>query len=314
MWAGHRGEVRAAACVIGALAQVACSGDGRLGGEPDDEATSSIASGSTTSGSSSTSGGTVTESADGVTGDGSPGSMFLGPYDHGSSPFPCDLFTQNCPVGEKCMAWADDGGSSWNATRCSPIADDPAAKGEPCHAEGSPTSGIDDCELGAMCWVEDPKTNEGVCVDYCVGSSQEPFCEDPDEQCPIGGDGAIVICRPVCNPLQTNACPEGQACYPILQEWMCAPDASGDLGAYGDPCDFINRCDSGLACLDSSTVPPGQPCEGASGCCTEVCDLDDPLGDLQCAGAAEGQICRAWYDEDTVAPGYEDVGACALPP
>jgi hypothetical protein len=85
------------------------------------------------------------------------------------------------------------------------------------------------------------------------------------------------------------------------------------MGAYGDPCEFINVCDPGLICLDAATVPPGQPCEGAAGCCTEICDLSDPAGDMQCAGAAEGQTCQPWYEEDSAPIGFEDVGVCALP-
>jgi hypothetical protein len=227
--------------------------------------------------------------------------------------FECDLFTQNCPPGEKCMPWANDGGNSWNATRCSPIADDPGSPGDVCMVEGSGTSGIDDCELGAMCWDVDPKTNIGTCVAMCTGDEANPICEDPDTACVITGDGAIVPCLPICDPIQQD-CLEGEACYPITDYWFCAPDASGDdLGAYGDPCEYINVCDPGLICLSAETVPAGEACEGAAGCCTEVCDLLDRTGDAQCTGAAGGQVCTAWYEEGSAPPGYEDVGACSLP-
>ena len=101
--------------------------------------------------------------------------------------------------------------------------------------------------------------------------------------------------------------------YPIHSRWQCVLDGSSELGAYGDPCLFDNQCDPGLVCLDDSTVPPGQACEGATECCTEICDLSDPAGDLQCAGAAGGQICVPWYAEGTAPPGFEAVGACTLP-
>lgn len=311
-------------CSVAVLAAGGCTDDRVLTEDGDGETsvstTLSTSTGSSTSGSSSTSIGTTTAAADDTddaatteaTTSTSAGSVFLGPADQGGSSFQCDMFTQDCPPGEKCMPWANDGGGAWNATRCSPIAENPAADGEPCHAEGSATSGVDDCERGTMCWDVDPKTLEGVCVDFCVGTYDHPYCEDPSEVCPITGDGAILVCVPTCNPLQTD-CLEGEACYPVGQYWLCAPDASGDLGAYGDPCEFINVCDSGLVCLDASTVPPGQPCEGAAGCCTEFCDLGDRLGDMQCAGAAEGQTCQAWYDAGTAPPGYEEVGVCALP-
>ena len=138
------------------------------------------------------------------------------------------------------------------------------------------------------------------------------YCENPDEICTVSGAGAVAWCEPLCDPVAQD-CPEGQACYPIQSRWECGPDASGDMGAYGDPCEFINGCDPGLMCLDASTVPPGLPCEDALGCCTEVCDISDPLGDPQCAGAAEGQTCQPWYEGGEGPAVVDHVGACALP-
>jgi hypothetical protein len=182
----------------------------------------------------------------------------------------------------------------------------------PCHVERSPLSGIDDCELGALCYDVDPETLEGTCVPMCVGNERELYCEDPNRYCYLSGDGAILPCLELCDPIEQD-CPAGQACYPVQDAWVCAPDASGMLGAYGDPCEFINVCDPGLICLGASSVPPGLPCEGAAGCCTEVCDITDPAGDQQCAGAAEGQQCLPWYEEVDAPVVLEDVGACALP-
>jgi len=82
------------------------------------------------------------------------------------------------------------------------------------------------------------------------------------------------------------------------------------MGAYGEPCEFINACDVGLICLGAAAVPD---CVGSSSCCTEICDLSSREGDAQCTGAPQGQTCQAWYEEDQAPPGYEDVGACALP-
>jgi hypothetical protein len=178
--------------------------------------------------------------------------------------------------------------------------------------EGSGVSGLDDCELGAMCWDVDPETLEGTCVPFCVGSADNPYCEDPNRSCSISGSGRLILCFPTCNPIEQD-CPVGEACYPIQDDWSCAPDASGEQGAYGDPCEFINVCDPGLVCLSASAVPPGQACEGAAGCCSEICDITDPLGDLQCAGAAEGQTCQPWYEPGSAPQGYADVGVCALP-
>ncbi|MCX4242328.1 ribulose phosphate epimerase [Paraliomyxa miuraensis] len=243
--------------------------------------------------------------------DGESGVVFLVEPDGGGISFECDIFAQDCPPGEKCMPWSNDGGT-WNATRCSPVAMNPGQPGDDCAVEGSAVSGIDDCDLGAQCWDVDPETNMGTCVAMCTGDEANPICEDPDTTCSIANDGAIVLCLPVCDPLLQD-CPMGNACYPVAEDWVCGPDASGEMGAYGDPCEFINVCDPGLVCLGAAAVPPGEACEGAAGCCTEVCDVTDPTGDAQCSGQAGGQTCQAWYDPMSVPPGYEDVGVCALP-
>ena len=237
------------------------------------------------------------------------GGGFVPEHDRGSDQFECDLFKQNCPLGQKCMPWANDGGGAWNATRCVPIADDPGQPGDPCTVMKSNTSGLDDCELGAMCWNVEPRTLNGTCIAMCTGSRSNPFCEDPDTYCAISSDGAILPCLFQCNPLLQN-CPRGQACYPINDNWTCAPDASERAGAYGDPCEFINVCDPGLICLNAASVPD---CAGAQGCCSEVCDLSDPAGDAQCMGAPEGQICLAWWEEGDEPAGLDEVGACSLP-
>lgn len=119
--------------------------------------------------------------------------------------------------------------------------------------------------------------------------------------------------QPSCHPLQQD-CPEGEACYPIDGVWQCAPDASGDTGAYGDPCDADDACDPGLACLNPNALPPGLPCEAAAGCCTVLCDFSDPAASLTCPSAKAGQLCLPWYPEGEAPRGYEDVGACSLWP
>ncbi|MCA9653947.1 MAG: ribulose phosphate epimerase [Myxococcales bacterium] len=226
--------------------------------------------------------------------------------DGGGPTFECDIFAQDCPEGEKCMPWASSGGT-WDATRCSPIDENPGQPGDECSVEGGGASGIDSCDIGSMCWDVDPETNMGTCVAMCTGDSANPICEDPDTSCSIANDGAIVLCLPNCDPLLQD-CAEGQACYPVADIWVCGPDASGEMGAAGDPCEFINVCDVGNICLDASAWPD---CAGSIGCCSPVCDTTDPMGDAQCPGA--GQTCQPWYEEGNAPPGYENVGACALP-
>jgi hypothetical protein len=221
--------------------------------------------------------------------------------------FECDIFEEDCPRGSKCMPWADDGGNSWNATKCVPIARDPNAVGEPCTVEGSGVSGVDDCELHAICWDVDPRTNMGVCVAMCSGTADDPGCLDACETCVITSEGVLTLCLPSCDPLADD-CGPGQVCYPIVDDFGCAPDASGDLGAAGDPCEYINACDAGLFCANPYAVPG---CDGLAGCCALFCDTAtvDP-----CPDAPAGVECVPWWTEPP--PGgcvTPTLGACVLP-
>lgn len=219
----------------------------------------------------------------------------------------CDVWAQDCQEGEKCNPWANDGGNSWNATKCVPLADSPAQPGDPCEAEGGGISGFDNCDASSMCWNVD-ETGAGVCVAFCSGSEAAPVCEDVDATCVIANDGVLILCLPSCDPLMSD-CGEGQACYPADESFACVFDASADAGAFGDPCEFTNVCDPGLWCAPAAGVPD---CATAS-CCTSFCDQSDPEADASCPGAAGGQECVPWYDENQIPPGFEDVGACLIP-
>lgn len=248
--------------------------------------------------------GVMTTSAGMETGD-STGSVFLVMPDGGGATNECSVWTQDCPEGEKCMPWANDGGNSWNATRCSPVDDNPGEPGDTCTVEGSGVSGIDDCALAAMCWDVDGKTNMGICVAFCDGDEDAPFCSNPDEGCSISNDGVLILCLAKCDPLLQD-CPEGGACYPEDNGFFCSPDASGpDLGAIGDPCEYINVCDPGGWCANAEAVPD---CAGAIGCCAAYCDNTDPAPDCPV-----GTECIPWYDEGTAPPGGEDIGVCIIP-
>ena len=82
---------------------------------------------------------------------------------------------------------------------------------------------------------------------------------------------------------------------------LCAPDGFPDQeNGVGTGCEFINACDSGLACLQ----PIAGLCpEGASGCCIPYCSLSAP----DCPADLE---CLPYYYPDTVPEGYEDLGVC----
>ena len=233
------------------------------------------------------------------------------PVDGGNVDTECDVWAQDCPEGEKCMPWANDGGNSWNATRCSPLDPTPGQPGDACTVEGSGVSGIDDCDLGTMCWGVDPETNQGVCVDFCEGSEANPLCEDPGNECFVSNEGVLILCLPPCDPL-FQGCGEGEACYPTVDQafFACMPHGSPDAGLHGDPCEFPNACDPGLFCADPDTV---SGCMGAFGCCTEFCDVTAGDPDAACSGAANGETCTPWYARGSAPPGLGHVGACILP-
>ena len=249
----------------------------------------------------------TTSGEDDVTDD--EGAAFYGGApDGGGTPLECDVWAQDCPKGEKCLPWANDGGTTWNATRCSPLDAMPGAPGDPCQVEGSATSGIDDCELGAMCWNVDPETNQGTCVAQCGGSEANPLCEDPATSCMIAYDGVVQVCLPACDPVAQDCGDPGLSCVPVDDVFVCVPDQSGKSGQTGTGCTSFDGCDPGLYCAAPELVPN---CVDV-GCCTEFCDLtaDDP--DSQCTAAAEGAQCLEFYD-DNPPPNLQFIGVCVLP-
>jgi hypothetical protein len=221
----------------------------------------------------------------------------------------CAIWEQDCAEGEKCMPYANDGGSAWNSTRCSPVTPDAGQPGDPCSVEGSGVSGVDTCDVSSMCWDVDPETNTGTCVAFCTGNQDFPVCDDPATACSITNEGVLILCLPACDPLLQD-CAEGQACYGIDNAFVCAPDASGGEGVFGSPCEFINACGPGLACVGAGGVPD---CTGSLGCCSSYCDLSDAGSSGSCEGASGGQECISWFEENSAPPGFEDVGVCFIP-
>ncbi len=216
----------------------------------------------------------------------------------------CDIWKQDCPDGQKCMPWADDGGSSWNSTTCTALDADPATAGETCLAEGGGLSGVDNCAPGMMCWFVD-LDNVGTCLELCTGSPDSPVCPD-GKTCEMSNQGVINLCYDTCDPL-AKSCPEGLICiFESPSDFICEFDASGEGGQYGEPCAFINVCDDGLYCAPQDEVPG---CESPDGCCSLYCDL---TAANTCPGMT--QECLPWYGEGQQTPaGQENIGACAVP-
>ncbi|MCR9161498.1 MAG: hypothetical protein ACE37F_29990 [Nannocystaceae bacterium] len=215
----------------------------------------------------------------------------------------CDIWEQNCAEGEKCTAYANDGGAAWNDTRCVPIVDDPGGLYEPCTVEESGVSGIDTCDLGLMCWnVTEELT--GTCQGLCQGSRQDPTCEDESAVCAVSGDATLPLCLSRCDPLDPDTCARNEGCYPTGYGLLCIPDASGRLGGAFDQCEYVNACDPGLSCVGADVVPG---CESNS-CCTPFCDLADPV-------CPEMTTCVPFFEPGQVPDGFEsELGLCAAEP
>jgi hypothetical protein len=308
-----RTNILLSACVTAGLVVAGCSSkDAQVQAQPntDGDDTGSDDPTFPMPGDGSESGGADDDdTGDDTNGPGTSASGFIDVQDGGSPTFECDPWTQDCPDGQKCNPWANDGGT-WNATKCVPLDANPAQVGDPCMVEGDPKSGLDNCMAAAMCWAVDAETHIGTCVGFCTGTEANPSCDDPGTTCSITNGGSLILCLPVCDPLLQN-CVNDQGCYGVGSHFICAPNASQpDAGNYGDPCAFLNVCNPGLFCAAAGAVPN---CQGASGCCSEFCDITSAEGAAQCQGAAGGQECVPWFEQNQAPPGFEDVGGCSIP-
>lgn len=205
--------------------------------------------------------------------------------------------TCNCPEGEKCMPWANDGGMEWTGIRCSPVANNPGQPGDPCTVEGNQWIGVDDCDVDAMCWVTDHETNQGTCIGFCSWFGSGPCDEDYECQAQPG-DLMLPICVPICDPTAPD-CPDGMGCFPGGASFTCQPAAQRRLPV-GAPCPDPLLCEAGAMCafgLDCGQGP-------GEGCCATVCDttLPDPC--------PLPTTCTPWFGE-AGSPQWDHVGYCA---
>jgi hypothetical protein len=208
----------------------------------------------------------------------------------------CDPWVQDCPEGEKCVAYGSTG-TGWDANRCAIIKGD-GQEGDPCVYDGVVES-TDDCGADTWCWNVN-MDNVGTCTPFCEGTPDDPIC-DPGFGCSIANNGSINLCLQQCDPLLQDCEGENICFYDFSGNFVCAFGA-GDIPT-GEPCGYINDCSAGNVCLDAGALPN---CNGAS-CCGAFCDLTDP------ACATMGTECTAFFEEGTAPPGYESVGVCIIP-
>ncbi|MBK8239144.1 MAG: hypothetical protein IPK74_26775 [Deltaproteobacteria bacterium] len=296
--------------MFGFLGALACgpspgSGSGDGGSGEGGPTTTTTATGSASASESSGPGSSTTANADGSgSGEASDdGSGYLLVPDHGPSACVtlslCDLWAQDCNVGEKCVPWVADGSgdpeSSCLSTRCSTVAPDPVAPGGTCTVQDGPWSGFDDCEVGSYCWGVDPVTLEGTCAAVCGGNEANPLCGD-GEVCFQGFSGIVVACTPTCDPLAPT-CDAGSAC--VMTDGAppaCLPAEFAAPAEQGAPCDHRLGCTGGFVCMAADAVAG---CADPASCCTAVCDVDAPT----CA--AQTPVC-------TPLVGVRGAGACTV--
>lgn len=216
----------------------------------------------------------------------------------------CDpRMIESCPSGQKCSYVVDAELGPTN--RCVDLLGD-KLEGDSCTQIGD----SDDCAAQRICWATEADGSAGVCVAFCDHHLQ---CESEDDVCTVANAGLLSLCLPRCDPLAQD-CAEGWGCYPDPnQRWACDRDHSGDEGIHGDPCECINCCDPGFACMSGAIIDV-EGCggeDGAAGCCAEICELDEgqPVEGL-CP--SELERCEPFYDPNAMMQGFEQVGICRL--
>jgi hypothetical protein len=243
------------------------------------------------------------ESPETETGD-DPTSTTAGPFvpeDDTLATNACDTWAQDCPEGEKCVAYSSTGGN-WDSTKCVPVTGD-QGPGEPC-VYGGDVEATDDCRADSMCWDVMDVDGQliGECVPFCGGAIDGPICPE-FYNCSISSQGSLNLCIPSCDPILQD-CDEGLGCYWDGGKFLCI-FATQDI-PLGQPCGFINDCVAGSICLASELLPA---CAGPS-CCAPFCALG--LGDGPCE-AIPGSTCNPLFEPDQGPPEYADVGVCRLP-
>lgn len=166
---------------------------------------------------------------------------------------PCDVYSQDCPTGSKCLH---------GELPCQPLVDEPLAIGEPC-TRGADE--LDPCVAGARCFGEpdgDGKI-EGRCMAQC----------GQDHQCGAGDLCGHGVCAASCDdPIGDDCVEDDLVCTTtiIVDRLLCLPIGAGTSG---EPCKSV--CAPGLIC-----TPLHMDSCDSSRCCLPICDAT--LGGADC--------------------------------
>lgn len=222
----------------------------------------------------------------------------------------CDIWSPNCPAGQKCAPYSSDGSLTLDDFACVDVLGD-LEHGEACTILGDTiTSGLDTCERGAWCFAPDPTVFEGTCLQHCTGSQLYPYCPLASE-CLLSALGTPAVCVQDCHPFDRPCSHPNFHCVPFEDGgWACGHDLESAAKLHGEPCTFANACQRGHVCAPLAVVPNGGCTQGDS-CCTKLCTVGAAN---DCPNADLGEVCVPYYTHITPPVGYEDVGYCALPP
>ncbi len=299
-------HVRRPALVALALAVLlpGCHGSGQTSDSGSQGSTGAASSGGVTDGESS---GGATMSGGTGTGSGSSGASDPTTGGMGGQ---CNLFLQDCPEGQKCSAYSEDGSIFPNGTRCVPVSPNSVGPGEECTVEGKFGDGIDNCAKGSLC-LDIENDGMATCVAYCTGDMDNPKCPLAESQkCSFLFEPTVPLCFTACDPLIQN-CGSGEACVPNEAAlgapfFVCMPRVYPQIpGAYGDPCIALSGCDPGNLCIFGENLPN---CNQTY-CCSVWCDLTamDP-----CSQFDPTLKCVPWFEPGQETPGFENVGVCGI--
>lgn len=226
----------------------------------------------------------------------------------------CDIWAQDCPDGEKCVAYASCDGDEIDARKCVPVMGD-RTPGESCRYDGA-AEATDNCDASSFCWnaKEVDGLLIGTCAAFCAGTPDDPLCEGTSAVTPCGStcytgvDGVQALCLELCDPANPS-CAEGEACRWTGTGFHCLnlPDAEATLHTAGESCVSSQDCKAGLECANGEYLAD---CEHFS-CCTAMCDLE--LGDQGCE-TQPGTSCQPWFQADLEDPATCGQGFCGLAP
>lgn len=211
----------------------------------------------------------------------------------------CSTFGESCGSGYKCVPYVHPSAGLVNG--CFPVACATVASGEPCEVDAGLNAGVDNCAADAWCWTAAVGGTD-TCIPSCVGSSQDPKCDDPHMSCVQLDYGEVNLCLPTCDPLAQN-CEVGSGCYPAPggASFNCFPPGDALLA---EPCGALNGCAPGLVCSDAAALAN---CQDPYACCAQLCDASDPEADARCMTVDREHVCESYF-------GQQGVGVCLVPP